>query len=315
MKSSLLSVWLTCIAIYLPAPAFAGPDQFSFAVIAHLFTKKTDESSLRNAIAETDADNLAFVVANGIKSHTEPCTDQIYARRKALLEEAQNGLILSLAASDWADCRINDGRSAAIERLNRIRELFFVDEFSFGSARVPLVRQSLMPKFRSYGENARWRIGDILFATINLPANNNRYLSAAGRNSEFEDRLIANRAWLEQLFNTAARKRLKAVVIFSDGNPLAKSTSSSLFSLHRKRDGFTEIRRQLTALASGFKGKTLIIHGQAAGEDPSPNDIVWRNNLGQLEVGSDWTKITFNSSSPSLFSVTADTATPKKTAQ
>ena len=30
-------------------------------------------------------------------------------------------------------------------------------------------------KFRAYSENARWEIGNVMFATFNLPANNNHY--------------------------------------------------------------------------------------------------------------------------------------------
>ena len=309
MKRYFLPVFLGCAVFSASAPVFAGAGNFSFAVIAHAFTKTSDESVLRDAIAKTDADNLAFVVANGIKSNTEPCTDQIYSRRKALLDEAQNGLILSLAASDWADCRRNDGRSAAVERLNRLRELFFVDEFSLGKTRLPLIRQSLMPKFRSYGENARWAINDVMFATVNLPANNNRYLSAAGRNSEFEDRLVANRAWLEQLFNAATQKNLKAIVIFSDGNPFSKPDSTSLFG-QRNRDGFAEVRRHINFFGSKFSGKVLVIHEQPTA-DPSPaTHISWRKNVGDLAIGSGWTKLTVTPSSREFFAVTHYPFTP-----
>jgi hypothetical protein len=308
---------LLMFAVFLaPSSASARIDNFSFGVIAHGFTKSQDESLLRTALEDADAENLAFVVANGIKSKAEPCTDQIYNRRRELLENAGHGLILSLAASDWADCRRSDGRSASIERLNRVRDLFFVDDFSFGDTKIPLIRQSLTPKFRTYGENARWRMGDVLFATINLPAGNNHYLQAAGRNSEFEDRLVANRAWLEQLFNVAMRKNLKAIVIFCDGNPFAKSRkTSSLFSLYGSRDGFAEIRRKIKSLGSKFPGKVIVIHGQATPEPAIPDGIVWQDNLGELGVRSGWTKLTVDSSLPALFAVTSNPAATKNSSR
>ncbi len=315
MNKHLLPVLLASAFILLSCPARAESEEFSFGVIADTFNDTPNMPSLRSAISESDADSLAFVVVNGIKSRTEPCTDQLYNRRKSLLENAENGLVLSMAASDWVECRRNDGRSAAIERLNRLRELFFTGEFSFGRTRIPLVRQSLTPKFRSYGENTRWMIHDTMFATVNLPANNNNYLAAAGRNSEFEDRLVANRVWLQKLFKTATHKRLKAIVIFCDGNPFSKTGSQSLFGRNRNRDGFIEIRRLISTLGSKFPGKVLIVHGQENIEPAALERIHWRNNVGSLGVSPGWARISIDSSLPALFSVKHYSALSKQPAR
>ncbi len=80
--------------------------------------------------------------------------------------------------------------------MSNIRNLCFADEFSFNASKIPLIRQSTSPKFRSYAKNARWEIGNVVFTAINLPATNNHYLAEDGRNSEFEDRQIANCEWL-----------------------------------------------------------------------------------------------------------------------
>lgn len=282
----------------------AQPSQFNFAVIAHA-ANGADDTALRAAIAETDADNLAFVVANGIKSNSEPCSDSLYTSRKELLNEAKNGLIVSLTASDWSECRNLKNRSAAVERLNRLRELFFTDEFSFGASKIPVIRQSGTSKFRNYAENTRWEIGTVMFATINLPANNNHYRTEAGRNSEFEDRLIANRDWLQRIFAFAARKKMAGIVLFCDGDPLAKPGLLQLFDLNRKRDGFAEVRGQINALAAKFSIKVLVIHGQEETKPATPSSIIWRDNVGDLALGGGWSKISVNSSAPALFAISA----------
>lgn len=280
--------------------ALAETPGFSFGVIAHVFRSNADESALRSAIGETDADNLAFVVANGIKAGSEPCTDKLYGQRKALLSSAKNGLIVSLSASDWVTCRTTADRSAAIERLSRIRDLFFSDEFSFGDSKIPLIRQSTSPKFRSYVENARWEIGNVVFATINLPAANNHYLAEGGRNSEFEDRQIANREWLQRVFLNASQKKSDAVVLFCDGDPLA-TQRHRVFDFNVKRDGFTEIRQRINSHAAHFEGKVLVIHGPHGTASPNPANIVWQRNLGDLEVPAGWLKVTVDPASPKLF--------------
>jgi hypothetical protein len=303
MKKKFRTVLLACSLLAQALPAMAAPRAFDFGVIAHPFRSSPDESMLRKAIAETDADNLAFVVANGIKAGTEPCSDDVYNERKALLDSAKNGLIVSLAASDWTECKRENGRSAAIGRLNRLRELFFADELSMGATRIPLVRQSAIAKFRSYGENARWEFGNVMFATINLPENNNHYLSAAGRNNEFEDRLIANREWLHRVWLYAASKKLGGIVLFCDGNPLVKSNGPGI-----RRDGFVETRQQILSLAAKFPGKVLIIHGRTGARPNSPAGILWRGNLGALEVRSPWMKLGVDPSNPALFAVVEEPA-------
>lgn len=298
MKNRLLPALLLGAAL-LHAPAHAAaPGRFSFAVIAHPSDAAGKDDELREAIEHTDAHNLAFVVVNGLKTADEPCTDNLYLRRKALLQDAKNGLIVSLAASDWVECKDANGKPAANGKLNRLRELFFVDDFSLGDSKLPVIRQSLTPKHRDFVENARWEIGRTMFATINIPANNNHYVLDAGRNSEFEDRLVANREWLSRIFTYATRKRFIGIVLFCDGNPLAPKGAE-------KRDGYAETRRHVRALAAKFSGKVLIVHGKTAAPTESAR-IHWQANLGELAAGGVWTRVTVNRSDPALFTVAAN---------
>jgi hypothetical protein len=296
MKKHYLRGLLLCGLMAHILNATAGETEFSFAVIQRPYDGVQDESVLRQSIAETDAENLAFVIVNGIKAYAEPCSDNLYNARKALFNSAKNGIIVSPAGSDWTECKSANQRPAAMGRLNRIRELFFADEMSMGRSRIPMVRQSTVAKFRSFGENSRWEIGDVMFATINLPANNNHYLLEAGRNGEFEDRLLANRDWLNRIFSYATRKKLKGIVLFSDGNPLAKADRTKI-----RRDGFDEMRQQVTALASKFPGKVLLIHGRTRNPRPASSDAVWRGNLGVLEIDSAWLRIDIDAGNPGLF--------------
>ena len=125
MTERILQAIALLAAFALGPQADAATGKFAFAVIAHPLTAEGGVSAIHAAIEQTDADNLAFVVANGIKAVDEPCTDTAYNRRKALLSSAKNGLVVSLAASDWATCRDENGKSAAIGRLTHLRDMFF----------------------------------------------------------------------------------------------------------------------------------------------------------------------------------------------
>lgn len=291
------------IMMMLASVSASAADDFSIGIIVPA-AGLTDDSEMRKAIGETDDDNLAFVVANGIKSASEPCSDALYLERKLLLDAAKNGLIVSLAGNDWTDCRTSANRSSSIERLNRLRELMFAEDLSFGGSKLPLSRQSNGAKFRSYSENARWEFGPVLFATVNLPADNNHFLLAAGRNNEFEDRSIANREWLQRLVTIATRRKLAAVVLFCDGDPLTLPVPAL------RHDGYSAVRAQLIELAAHFPGRILVIHNRSAPPPGSAAGIAWTGNLGTLAVASGWLRLSVAPATPALFTVTSTTVDP-----
>jgi hypothetical protein len=293
------------------APATQGTREFQFSIIGHPLQQGRDEAALKRAIADASQSDSSFIVATGIKAASEPCSDKLYTQRHALLNESTQPMIVSLAGSDWSACINSSGRSNAIERLNRLRELFYVDGESLGARRLAVTRLSSNAKFRSYAENAHWEYGKVLFATINLPANNNHFRPEAGRNSEFEDRLVANRAWLHRLFTLAERQKMQGIVLFSDGDPgiTAEEGFSLLPSFRTRQDGFAEVRKQIRTLAEKYKGKVLLIdaqRGAAAGGDAAA--IQWRGSVGHLHMAADWAEVRVTPGAATLFTIKGGSA-------
>jgi hypothetical protein len=283
-----------CVAALAAHGAFAAapakdPDRHQFGVIGHSFHNGGGESRLKQAIADESESALAFVVVTGIKGDDEPCSDKLYARRRELFDDARRPMIVLPSATDWSECKNSAGRSIAIERLNRLRELYFGEPVSLGARKLPLTRLSSSAKFRSYAENAHWEVGNVLYATVNLPANNNHYRPEAGRNSEYEDRLVANRFWLNRLFAMARREKHDAVVLFSEGDVKALAQPTGLRALLNRssssRDGFDEPRRQIATLAQKYPGKVLLVDTDSGRKGAAPA-IEWRGNLGHLSLGS-----------------------------
>lgn len=265
------------------APAHA--DRIHFGVLNH-------ESNLQTELARRDEDNLAFIVINGLKNKKDPCEESVYQQRKAWFNASEQSIFVSLAASDWQNCATNNISNP----ISQIRELMFNGDFSLGASKLPVTRLAANPKFGQYVENTRWEVGNILFATVNLPANNNHYLAEAGRNGEFEDRLVANRLWLRRLFALARQKRTDALVLFSDGNLWRPQPKV-------RRDGFNEVRAQIIQLASKMHGKLLLIDSQSERRD---NAIQWTGNIGHISMGPGWHEIHANPASQNrspLFSI------------
>jgi hypothetical protein len=280
-------------------------DAHRFAVIGHGFADMGD-SHLKRAIEETGDKEVAFVVVTGIKGGNENCSDKLYQKRRELIADAPRPMIMLPAGSDWTECKNSAGRTDAIERLNRLRELFYAEPSSLGERKLALTRQSMSPRWRSYAENAHWSVGKVLYATVNMPADNNHYLTAAGRNSEYEDRLVANRYWLNRLFALARRDKLEAVVLFSEGDLKALSQPTGLRALLRaampENDGFAETRRQVLALAQKFPGKVLLVDSARLSKGARPA-IEWRGNVGHLSVGAQAVEVEADPALKELFKV------------
>ena len=278
-------------------------DAHRFAIIGHSFNEGGEEH-LKAVLKELDDKADAFVVVTGIKGNTEPCSDKLYQQRRTLVDDAKRPVVVLPAGSDWTECRNSAGRSNAIERLNRIRELFYGEPAALGSGKLALTRLSMSPRFRSYAENAHWSVGKVLYATVNLPANNNHYLLEAGRNSEYEDRLVANRFWLNRLFAIARRDKLEAVVLFSEGDLKALSQPTGLRALLQRavpaNDGFAETRRQVMVLAQKFPGKVLLVDTARLAKGVKPT-IEWRANVGHLSTGAGAVEVAVAPGSKTVF--------------
>jgi hypothetical protein len=286
------------------ASAKSTADPYRFVVVGPNFADGGEER-LKQTLADASDKSIAFVVVTGIKDASEGCGDKLYQKRRDIIDAARRPVILSLAGSDWTGCRNSAGRSNAIERLNRLRELFYPEPESLGKNKLPLTRLSTSTRFRSYAENAHWEVGKVLYATINLPADNNHFLPAAGRNSEYEDRLVANRFWLNRLFAIARRDKIEAVVLFSEGDLKAlQEPAGGLRALLTREpdgyDGFAATRRQLLAQAKKFKGKILLVDaaGLAKGAKPA---IAWRENVGHVSAGAGTLDVKVTPGSETLF--------------
>ncbi len=128
----------------------------------------------------------------------------------------------------------------------------------------------------------------VAFIGLNAPAPNNHYLSAGGRNGEFEDRSVANAFWLEHAVETARRTEMRAVVVILQGDPdFARYERRDRFAWLRfsrgdtTRDGFLELKRSLVKAAELFRGPMIVIHGS---DTPLPRgfriDQPLRNDKG-----------------------------------
>ena len=272
-------------------PLTSLTSSLTFAIASNALDKPADETALQHMLDAIGREkNTSFVIYDGnLKGETEPCRDSLYTTRQQIFDTSRKPVILLPGGNDWASCGLaHAGRYDPVERLDFIRQLFFGDSTSLGQTPMNVIRESDVARFRPFRENVRWQANGVAFIGLNAPAPNNHYLTAGGRNGEFEDRVIANGFWLEHAVETARRSEMRAVVVILQGDPdFARYERRDRFAWLRfsrgdtSRDGFLELKRSLVKAAELFRGPIIVIHGS---DSPIPRgfriDQPLRNDKG-----------------------------------
>ncbi|CAG2129398.1 metallophosphoesterase family protein [Cupriavidus numazuensis] len=317
---------LAAMSVSAAAPArragkAAAPETIRIALLSDLPQWPAAEdrfAALLDLLAERKLDLV--VHAGGIKGDTESCGDAVLQARQHLLDQSPLPLVYVPGETDWAECHLPvNGNFDAMERLNRLRELYFPEDATLGRHPRAVVRQSDQAMFRSFRENVRLSLGNILLVGLNVPGDNNHYRNEGGRNGEFEDRREANRQWLARAFSLAQQHGMTGIIIVAHGDPQfgngwEKRGKPSLldgFMRRRPRDGYLEFKRQLRELAGRYRGQVLLVH---AGSSGYRTDKPLRDSAGKpmpnftrvaLPVGTtaQWTELIVTPQAASPFSV------------
>lgn len=199
-----------------------------------------------------------FMVHVGdIKAGGAPCTEESYLTVLDLLQRSETPLIYTPGDNEWTDCRLKSaGSYDPQERLSLLRRIFFPSAHSLGRNPILLDLQSDEPGFASYVENRRWRIGEIVFATLHVVGSNNNWGHDAAGNAEHKQRIKAVFAWMDSAFAEAARNGAGAVVLFFQADPLFQAPFPF-------RTGFNDFIAALEREVVAFGKPVLIVHGDS----------------------------------------------------
>ncbi|WP_198389692.1 hypothetical protein [Burkholderia ubonensis] len=300
-------------ALAQAAPAKRAGAPYSFAVVSGVIASPADEVAAQRMLeAMARERNLAFVVyAGDLKGAREACRDTLYTQRGAILDASRVPLVFVPGHDDWVTCNTAAGGGYdPVERLDFLRQTLLAGAAQPDPGALQITRESEVARFRPYRENARWVRDDIVFVALNAPAPNNYFLTAGGRNGEFEDRIVANGFWIDHAAEYAKRRDARALVVIFEGDPKfdryerAERFAWLRFNRPRVRDGFRELKRSLVKAAATFRGPILVMH--ASGEPLANGFAIDRplrtdngelvGNLTRVAIGprrpaSQWVKV------------------------
>jgi hypothetical protein len=212
-----------------PAEAPGPTGAFQVAMIGDTGYSSDQDRLLMKARTAISSLPYAFVVHDGDIQHpSDPCTDERLRYVHEVFDGFTAPFIFTPGDNEWADC------SGPEERLESIRRTFFATGQSLGQRRINLTRQAA-----PYVENARWTMGNVVFATVNVPGP-----SGDGGLRGLEE---ANEAWVNAAFDAAEAENSPGVMIIWQDDPF---------------DGPShDLEETLVGRARAFDRPVVLVHG------------------------------------------------------
>ncbi len=284
------------------------PQAFSFAVMGDTQYNEREEAHFATMMEAVGREPLAFVIHVGDfkRGSHSPCTDELYERRKSEFGRSAHPFILVPGDNEWTDCRRpSNGGMDPLERLSRMRQVFFAEDASLGRRRIALASQRacLEPPVQDCGcsphpENRRWAHAGVSFVTLNIQGSEDNWGHDRASDEEARCRREANRRWLEGAVRAAAESRARALVVAIQANPWES----------RRPDVYEPFLGDLEAAARSLAVPVLLVHGDthqyridavgdAAGR-PIPR-LTRLETFGSPVTG--WVKVTVRPEDPEVF--------------
>lgn len=245
--------WLA--ALLLGWSLLAGAETWHFGLIGDVPYSDRERAELPlmlSVIADSQVDFIAHV--GDFKHGAARCDDSIFEDRLRLFNNSRVPFVFVPGDNEWSDCaRLSNGVYEPLERLGKLRSLFWPDGFSLGMQKLVLERQP-----GSYVEHSRFRLGPVLFVTLNLPGGNNNFGLTGEASAEFQARNPVVLAWLADSFAVARRDQLAGIVLLLQANPSFRHFSQGL--AHR---GYRAFLDDLQRETMNFSGQVVVVHGDS----------------------------------------------------
>ncbi|MBT3064661.1 MAG: metallophosphoesterase [Candidatus Thiodiazotropha sp.] len=339
INKKLLKAMSGCLLLLVSSHALSGDDRhekeereskdkgsFSFAMIGDVpygVAPYADYPPFDNLIDEiNEGKKLKWVIHTGdIKSGGSNCSDELFYDRLERYNKFNKPFIYTPGDNEWTDChRVNAGEYQPLERLARLREIFFANPgVTIGGKPMAVESQAFVPGFEEFPENVRWNKSGVLFAAIHVVGSNNGLKAFDAASSavrgEADDLEVARRIeaaihWINDTFDKAMEEDAPGVLIMMQANPKLEVGYAlpSGADLTDARLGFNEILSVLEARTLAFGKPVVLAHGDShyfRVDKPGLVENGFISNFTRVEnFGSSrvhWVKITVNPKSEHVF--------------
>lgn len=343
LTGQLLGILATCIILFVSGCAsMQGESQsqttsMEFALIGDMPYNGKQRKEFVHLMKDVDAEDLAFVLHAGDfwfdgiawKNTTKgipPCSDEVFDDRLKLAQSSKHPYVLTPGDNDWTDChRAKPQSYDVLDRLEKLRKMYFSGNQSLGQRKIKLTRQSVDPEYVKFPENVRWSYGGVQFVTLHMTGSNNNLGRTPEMDAEFEERNNANLAWLEEAFKEAKLNGNKAIMILSQANPFFENNWSKKLKgryllkglgikapQEKNETGFDDFLEAIEEHTLAFGKPVVYVHGDTHTfriDKPlvrTPNGNRMIENFTRVETfgfpNTHWIRVRINHNDPNVFS-------------
>ena len=234
--------------------ANAQDSSFRFLATGDLPYSQKQAVKYRKLLKQAEREKFAFLMHVGdTKSQSTPCSDDEFEKIRDLFRQHPTPVVYSLGDNEWTDC--HSVGADPIERLDKLRELFFEDKTVLRLNQLKAMHQNHNPKFARYVENYRFTKAGVLFIMVHVcGSGNNRRVNDAAAMKEFAERNAANLVFLKESFEAAVTKDIAGVALVIHANPDFEGG---------KQKGFHDFLGALRNSLSTYRKPVVCIHGDS----------------------------------------------------
>ncbi|WP_397427606.1 hypothetical protein [Pseudarthrobacter sp. NS4] len=291
-----------------PATAANAADNqaFTFGVIGDIPYGDAEIAKFPARIQDINADKeLKFVTHVGdIKNGSSVCSDEYFTNIRTQFDTFAHPLVFTPGDNEWVDChRTNNGAYNPLERLDKLREVFFNEPGKTLGATMPVKTQENL----GLPENVRFNQNRVAFSVLNIQGSNNSLQPWSGLGNttatpeqltEVEHRTNAVLDQIRGTFADAERRNDRAVVLMTQADMFDPSLLAAATANPEIVSGFREIIAAIIEGTNSFDRPVYLINGDShvfAENQPLAAGSPWLDIYGQ-PAADDLQRITVDGS-------------------
>jgi hypothetical protein len=273
-------------------PRDNSKDAFTFGVIGDIPYGDAEIVKFPLRIQDINADReLGFVAHLGdIKNGSSVCSDGYFSYIRAQFDTFEHPLVFTPGDNEWVDChRTNNGAYNPLERLDKLREVFFDEPGKTLGATMPVNTQEDL----GLPENVRFTQNRVAFSVLNIQGSNNSLQPWTGLGetaatpeqlAEVEHRTDAVLAQIRETFADAGRRNHRAVVLMTQADMFDPSLLAAATASPEIMSGFRDIVAAIVEETNNFDAPVYLINGDShvfAENQPLAGGSPWLEVYGQ----------------------------------
>ncbi|MGF9648310.1 metallophosphoesterase [Pseudarthrobacter oxydans] len=281
-------------------------DAFTFGVIGDIPYGDAEIAKFPARIQDINADkDLKFVTHVGdIKNGSSVCSDEYFTDIRTQFDTFEHPLVFTPGDNEWVDChRTNNGAYNPLERLDKLREVFFNEPGKTLGATMPVKSQENL----GLPENVRFNQNRVAFSVLNIQGSNNALQPWSGLGettatpeqlAEVEHRTDAVLDQIRDTFADAERRNDRAVVLMTQADMFDPSLLNAATANPEIMSGFRGIVQAIIEETNGFDRPVYLINGDShvfAENQPLAEGSPWLDVYGQ-PAADDLQRITVDGS-------------------